>query len=34
VLVAGGLGPIVLTVLLLFLLPESAQFMVVRRHSA
>jgi AAHS family 4-hydroxybenzoate transporter-like MFS transporter len=32
VLVAGGLGPIVLTVLLLVLLPESAQFMVVRQR--
>ena len=34
VLVAGGIGPIVLTVLLLFLLPESAQFMVLRKHPA
>jgi MFS transporter, AAHS family, 4-hydroxybenzoate transporter len=34
VLVTGGLGPIVLTVLLIALLPESAQFMVVRKHSA
>jgi MFS transporter, AAHS family, 4-hydroxybenzoate transporter len=34
VLVAGGVGPIILTVLLLVLLPESAQFMVVRKRPA
>ncbi|SAK45018.1 4-hydroxybenzoate transporter [Caballeronia hypogeia] len=34
VLVAGGAGPIVLTVLLLALLPESAQFMVMRKRPA
>jgi benzoate transport len=34
VLVAGGVGPIVLTVMLLLLLPESAQFMVVRKRPA
>jgi MFS transporter, AAHS family, 4-hydroxybenzoate transporter len=34
VLITGGLGPIVLTVLLIALLPESAQFMVVRKRPA
>ena len=34
VLVAGGVGPIVLTLLLVLLLPESAQFMVVRKRPA
>jgi len=34
VLVAGGLGPLVLTALLVLLLPESAQFMVVRNRPA
>ncbi|AET94239.1 major facilitator superfamily (plasmid) [Burkholderia sp. YI23] len=34
VLVAGGVGPIVLTALLIFMLPESAQFMVVRKRPA
>jgi AAHS family 4-hydroxybenzoate transporter-like MFS transporter len=34
VLVTGGVGPIVLTVLLLVLLPESVQFMVVRKRPA
>lgn len=34
VLVAGGVGPIVLTVLLLLMLPESAQFLAVRGRSA
>ncbi|MDR3101432.1 MAG: MFS transporter, partial [Paraburkholderia sp.] len=33
VLVAGGVGPIVLTVLLIALLPESVQFMAVRQHA-
>ncbi|RQS63542.1 MFS transporter [Burkholderia sp. Bp8963] len=33
VLVAGGIGPIVLTVLLILLLPESVQFMAVRRRA-
>lgn len=32
VLLAGGAGPIVLTVLLVLLLPESVQFMVVRKR--
>ena len=32
VLVAGGVGPILLTAMLLLLLPESAQFMVVRKR--
>jgi AAHS family 4-hydroxybenzoate transporter-like MFS transporter len=34
VLVAGGAGPLVLSVLLMLLLPESAQFMVVRKRPA
>jgi AAHS family 4-hydroxybenzoate transporter-like MFS transporter len=33
VLAAGGVGPIVLTVLLILLLPESVQFLAVRRHA-
>ncbi|MCG5076943.1 MFS transporter [Paraburkholderia tagetis] len=33
VLVAGGIGPIVLTVLLVLLLPESVQFMAVRQRA-
>lgn len=33
VLVAGGVGPIVLTALLVLLLPESVQFMVVRKRA-
>jgi MFS transporter, AAHS family, 4-hydroxybenzoate transporter len=33
VLVAGGVGPIVLTVLLILLLPESVQFMAVRQNA-
>jgi AAHS family 4-hydroxybenzoate transporter-like MFS transporter len=33
VLVAGGVGPLVLSVLLVLLLPESAQFMVVRKRA-
>ncbi|NIF51277.1 aromatic acid/H+ symport family MFS transporter [Burkholderia sp. Ax-1724] len=33
VLVAGGVGPIVLTVLLMVLLPESAQFLAVRKQA-
>ncbi|CAD6512605.1 MFS transporter [Paraburkholderia metrosideri] len=33
VLVAGGVGPIALTVLLILLLPESAQFLAVRRQA-
>jgi MFS transporter, AAHS family, 4-hydroxybenzoate transporter len=33
VLVAGGVGPIALTVLLILLLPESAQFLAVRRKA-
>jgi AAHS family 4-hydroxybenzoate transporter-like MFS transporter len=33
VLVAGGIGPIVLTVLLILLLPESVQFMAVRQRA-
>lgn len=33
VLVAGGVGPIVLTVLLILLLPESVQFMAVRQRA-
>jgi AAHS family 4-hydroxybenzoate transporter-like MFS transporter len=33
VLVAGGAGPLVLTVLLLLLLPESAQFLAVRKRA-
>jgi MFS transporter, AAHS family, 4-hydroxybenzoate transporter len=33
VLVAGGVGPIVLTVLLILLLPESVQFMVARQGA-
>ncbi|QQC64584.1 MFS transporter [Paraburkholderia ginsengisoli] len=33
VLVAGGVGPIVLTVLLILLLPESVQFLAVRRQA-
>ncbi|PVX75778.1 MFS transporter [Paraburkholderia unamae] len=33
VLVAGGVGPIVLTVLLILFLPESVQFMAVRRRA-
>lgn len=33
VLVAGGVGPIVLTMLLVLLLPESVQFMVVRKRA-
>jgi AAHS family 4-hydroxybenzoate transporter-like MFS transporter len=34
VLVAGGAGPLALSVLLILLLPESAQFMVVRKRPA
>ncbi|MEM5365982.1 aromatic acid/H+ symport family MFS transporter [Paraburkholderia azotifigens] len=33
VLVAGGVGPIALTFVLILLLPESAQFMVTRRRG-
>ncbi|OLL30815.1 4-hydroxybenzoate transporter [Burkholderia sp. SRS-W-2-2016] len=33
VLVAGGVGPIALTVLLLLMLPESAQFLAVRKRA-
>jgi AAHS family 4-hydroxybenzoate transporter-like MFS transporter len=33
VLVAGGAGPLVLTALLILLLPESAQFLAVRRRA-
>jgi AAHS family 4-hydroxybenzoate transporter-like MFS transporter len=33
VLVAGGVGPIALTVLLILLLPESVQFLAVRRQA-
>jgi AAHS family 4-hydroxybenzoate transporter-like MFS transporter len=33
VLVAGGVGPIALTFVLVMLLPESAQFMVTREHG-
>ncbi|MEM5313830.1 aromatic acid/H+ symport family MFS transporter [Paraburkholderia sp. JHI869] len=33
VLVAGGIGPIVLTVLLILLLPESVQFMAVSQRA-
>lgn len=33
VLVAGGVGPIVLTVLLILFLPESVQFMAVRQRA-
>jgi MFS transporter, AAHS family, 4-hydroxybenzoate transporter len=33
VLVAGGVGPIVLTVLLILLLPESVQFLAVRKRA-
>jgi AAHS family 4-hydroxybenzoate transporter-like MFS transporter len=33
VLVAGGVGPIALTLVLIMLLPESAQFMVTRRRG-
>jgi AAHS family 4-hydroxybenzoate transporter-like MFS transporter len=33
VLVAGGVGPIALTVLLILLLPESVQFLAVRREA-
>ncbi|VWB41809.1 MFS transporter [Burkholderia metallica] len=33
VLIAGGIGPIVLAVLLILLLPESVQFMAVRRNA-
>ncbi|MBN3764421.1 aromatic acid/H+ symport family MFS transporter [Burkholderia sp. Ac-20365] len=33
VLVAGGVGPIVLTAVLILLLPESAQFMVTRKRG-
>ncbi len=33
VLVAGGVGPIALTVLLILLLPESVQFLAVRRKA-
>ncbi|MBP0590589.1 aromatic acid/H+ symport family MFS transporter [Paraburkholderia sp. LEh10] len=33
VLVAGGVGPIALTVMLVALLPESAQFMVTRKRG-
>jgi AAHS family 4-hydroxybenzoate transporter-like MFS transporter len=33
VLVAGGVGPIVLTVLLVLMLPESVQFLAVRRQA-
>lgn len=33
VLIAGGIGPIVLTVLLILLLPESVQFMAVRQRA-
>jgi AAHS family 4-hydroxybenzoate transporter-like MFS transporter len=33
VLVAGGVGPIALTVLLVLLLPESVQFLAVRRQA-
>ncbi|WP_025597421.1 MFS transporter [Burkholderia sp. WSM2230] len=33
VLVAGGVGPIVLTVLLILFLPESVQFMAVRKRA-
>ncbi|NLP64748.1 MFS transporter [Paraburkholderia sacchari] len=33
VLVAGGIGPIVLMVLLILLLPESVQFMAVRQRA-
>ncbi|SIT35901.1 4-hydroxybenzoate transporter PcaK [Paraburkholderia piptadeniae] len=33
VLVAGGAGPIVLTLMLMLLLPESAQFMVTRKRG-
>lgn len=34
VLVAGGVGPLVLSVLLILLLPESAQFMVIKKRPA
>ncbi len=34
VLVTGGIGPLVLAALLIALLPESAQFMVVKRRPA
>ncbi|WP_168788645.1 MFS transporter [Paraburkholderia aromaticivorans] len=34
VLITGGIGPLVLAVLLVALLPESAQFMVVRKWPA
>ncbi|MCX4174606.1 MULTISPECIES: MFS transporter [Paraburkholderia] len=33
VLIAGGVGPIALTFVLVMLLPESAQFMVTREHG-
>jgi AAHS family 4-hydroxybenzoate transporter-like MFS transporter len=33
VLVAGGVGPIALTVLLILLLPESVQFLAVRKNA-
>jgi AAHS family 4-hydroxybenzoate transporter-like MFS transporter len=33
VLVAGGVGPIVLSVLLILMLPESVQFLAVRRRA-
>ncbi|MFX1676880.1 aromatic acid/H+ symport family MFS transporter [Paraburkholderia sp. A2WS-5] len=33
VLIAGGIGPIVLTFLLILLLPESVQFMAVRQRA-
>ena len=34
VLVLGGVMPLLLAVALMFLLPESARYMVVKRHPA